>query len=332
MSELEAGALRERLSNLIEQYSVPGATLGILHEGRATVVAAGVLSKATTVDVTPESLFQIGSITKVWTATLVMQLVDEGVLELDAPVREVLPSFAVADEVVSRTVTPRHLLTHTSGIDGDVFTDTGRGDECVQRYVDGLADVAQNHPLAATWSYCNAGFIVLGRIVEQLRGCTWDAALRTHLVTPLGLQHTVTLPEDALLHRTAVGHVSAPGEEPAPAATWTLPRSVGPAGLVTAAAGDVLTFADAHLRDGITAEGTRVLSTESAAAMTRHEADLPERRTLGDSIGLSWLRYGWSGERLIGHDGNTLGQAAFLADSPRAPACDHAADQRRQDP
>ncbi len=59
-----------------------------------------------------------------------------------------------------------------------------------------------------------------------------------------------------------------------------------------------------------------MLSTESAAAMTRDEAELPERRTLGDSIGLAWLRYGWSGERLIGHDGNTLGQAAFLLIHP----------------
>ena len=177
----DAGAWRERLVELMAAHRVPGATPGILDDGKVTVAGAGVLSKATGVEVTPDSLFQIGSITKVWTATLVLQLVDEGGLDLDAPVADVLPGFRVADPEVSRTVTTRHLLTHTSGIDGDVFTDTGRGDGCIARYVDGLADVGQNHPLGATWSYCNSGFVVCGRIVEHLTGLTWDAALRERL-------------------------------------------------------------------------------------------------------------------------------------------------------
>ena len=107
----------------------------------------GVLSLRTEAPTTADSLFQIGSITKVWTATVIMQLVDEGRLELDTPVVEVLPDLRLSDAEVTRTVTIRHLLTHTSGIDGDVFTDTGRGDECLERYVALLADVAQNHPL-----------------------------------------------------------------------------------------------------------------------------------------------------------------------------------------
>ena len=85
---------------------------------------------------TTDSVFQIGSITKVWTATVVMQLVDEGLLDLDAPVVEVLPELRLADPDVTKQVTMRHLLTHTSGIDGDVFTDTGRGDDCLEKYVD----------------------------------------------------------------------------------------------------------------------------------------------------------------------------------------------------
>ena len=70
-----------------------------------------------------------------WTATVVMQLVDEGLLDLDAPIVEVLPELRLADPDVTKRVTMRHLLTHTSGIDGDVFTDTGRGDDCLERYV-----------------------------------------------------------------------------------------------------------------------------------------------------------------------------------------------------
>ncbi len=107
---------------------------------------------------------------KVWTATLAMQLVDEGKLDLDAPVADVLPELRLADAEVAKTVTMRHLLNHTSGIDGDVFTDTGRGDDCVEKYVALLSEQKQNHPLGATWSYCNAGFVLAGRVIEKLTG------------------------------------------------------------------------------------------------------------------------------------------------------------------
>lgn len=178
-----------RLSELARAHRVPGAALGVLRvgpDGADELVQAshGVLSTNTGVDVTDDSLFQIGSITKVWTTTVVMQLVDEGLLDLDAPIVDVLPELRLADPQVARQVTMRHLLTHTSGIDGDVFTDTGRGDDCLERYVDQLAGVAQNHPLAATFSYCNSGFVLIGRVIEKLTGKTWDLAMRERLFTP----------------------------------------------------------------------------------------------------------------------------------------------------
>jgi hypothetical protein len=135
--------------------------------------------------------------------------------------------------------------------------------------------------------------------------------MRDRLFTPLGLAHTVTLPEEALLFAAAVGHDERDGDlVPAPA--WGLPRSIGPAGLVTSTVADVLAFARMHLLGGVSADGARVLSAESAAAMTAHQADLPDKLLLGDSWGLGWIRFGWDGHRLFGHDGNTLGQAAFL--------------------
>jgi hypothetical protein len=135
--------------------------------------------------------------------------------------------------------------------------------------------------------------------------------MRDRLFTPLGLTRTVTLPEEAILHPAAVGHNEIQGEQ-VPTPVWGLPRSVGPAGLVTAAVADVLTFARLHLAGGAAADGTRVLSEEAVAAMAAHEADVPDKYILGDSWGLGWIRYGWDDHRLIGHDGNTLGQAAFL--------------------
>ncbi len=270
------------------------------------------LNASTGVPATTDSLFQIGSITKVWTATVIMQLLDAGLLDLDAPVADVLPELRLADPDVTKRVTVRHLLTHTSGIDGDVFTDTGRGDDCVQKYVALLADVAQNHPLGATWSYCNSGFVLAGRVIEKLTGETWDRAMKDRLFSPLGLSRTVTLPEEALLHRTAVGHVREDDGELTRAPVWTLPRALGPAGLINATVADVLAFARLHLTGGLAPDGTRLLSRASAAAMTELQADLPDKHTLGDSWGLGWIRFGWGGRRLIGHDGNTIGQSAFL--------------------
>ncbi|MET0133893.1 MAG: serine hydrolase, partial [Kibdelosporangium sp.] len=301
-----------RLAVLAEKYKVPGATLGILRMGREDEVveaAYGVVNKEAGIETTTDSVFQIGSISKVWTTTIVMQLVDEGRLDLDAPIAEVLPELRLSEPDVTKQVTMRHLLTHTSGIDGDVFTDTGRGDDSLEKYVALLADVAQNHPLGATWSYCNSGFSLAGRVIEKITGVTWDQAVRDRIFTPLGLQRTSTLPEEALLHRAAVGHV---GDDGVRAPAWGLPRSAGPAGLINSTVADVLAFARLHMAGGVTADGTRVLSEASTKAMTDKHADLPDKYSLGDSWGLGWIRIGWNGHRLYGHDGNTIGQSAFL--------------------
>ncbi|WKN48991.1 serine hydrolase [Nocardioides sp. Arc9.136] len=320
---LDLGHWQRRLSALAEKHGVPGAQLGILRlggpdaEDEVVVATHGVLNVDTRAPVTPDSVFQIGSITKVWTATLVMQLVDEGLADLDAPVVEVLPELRLADPDVTKQVTLRHLLNHTSGIDGDVFTDTGRGDDCLEKYVALLHEQTQNHPLGATWSYCNAGFSVLGRVVEVLTGTTWDQAMRDRIFAPLGMRRALTLPEDALLQAAAVGHATEDGRKQV-VPIWQLPRSVGPAGLVTADAADVLAFARLHLTEGLAPDGTRVLGEGSARAMAAHQADLPDVHSLGDSWGLGWIRFGWDGHRLYGHDGNTIGQAAFLRVLPEA--------------
>ncbi|MER5850725.1 serine hydrolase domain-containing protein [Streptomyces sp. NPDC002012] len=166
----EVGAwLRRRLPDLLVESQVPGAAVAVQAGDEWVESAAGVLSTATGVDATVDSLFQIGSITKVMTATLVMQLADEGRLDLDAPVRAVLPEFRIADEEAARGITTRHLLSHVAGFEGDIFTDTGKGDDCLEKYLGVLRDVPQLFEPGAMFSYNNAGYCVLGRIVEVLR-------------------------------------------------------------------------------------------------------------------------------------------------------------------
>ena len=249
-----------------------------------------------------------------WTATLAMQLVDEGHIELDAPVRRYLPSFRVADDRVSEAVTIRHLLTHTSGIDGDHFADTGRGDDVLERYVETCAELPQVHPLGATMSYCNTGFTVLGRVLEAVTDTVWDDLLRTRLIEPLGLTHTVTLPEDVLRFRAAIGHVQPPGHELRPASAWGLPRTAGPAGAICSTGQELVAFARLHLQDGVGPGGARLLSEESARAMREPQVEVPTGG-VGESEahwGLGWSVYTWSGRTVVGHDGGTIGQAAFL--------------------
>jgi CubicO group peptidase (beta-lactamase class C family) len=319
----DAAWWRARLTALMARYKVPGAALGILWHGRLIDVASGVLSTAALVPATPDSVFQIGSITKVWTATLIMQLVDEGRLTLDTPVAEVLPGFRLADPDAAKVIDVRQLLAHTSGVAGDVFIDTGRGDDCVERYVARLGEdqFAQVHPAGATFSYCNAGYVVAGRIVEVLTGRTWDAALRERIIAPLGLTATVTLPEEAILHRAAVGHVATGGSAsaPAPAARWVLPRCMGPAGLITARVHDLLVFARMHLDEGRGPDGRQILSAAGTRAMAEWQYDLPDARDVlmaGDSRALAWKRFSWGGHGVIGHSGGTIGQKAYLLLSP----------------
>ncbi|HUD50750.1 serine hydrolase domain-containing protein, partial [Parvibaculum sp.] len=104
---------RQLLDDRLEAYGVPGASLAVWANGALTEAASGVVNIETRVPVTPEALFQIGSITKLYTAALCLQLVEEGKLALDEPIRRWLPEFRVADERASATLTLRHLLNHT---------------------------------------------------------------------------------------------------------------------------------------------------------------------------------------------------------------------------
>lgn len=310
---LEAQHWQDRLTALADKHGVVGASLAIRHGDEVAEAATGVLNLRTQQPVTTDSVFQIGSITKVWTATLVMQLVDDGLLDLDEPVARHLPGFSVADEQVARTVTARQLLAHTSGIDGDLFLDTGRGDEALERYVAAMADLTQVHPQGATMSYCNSGYSLLGRLVEVLRGATWDAVLRERLLAPLGLESAGTLPEEALLWGAATGHIVPPGQsEPTVTPQWGIYRSAGPAGLLHMTARDSLALARLHLADGLAPDGNRLLSQESAVLMRQEQVAVPDPYTLGSHWGLGWILMTWDGRPVFGHDGATLGQGAFL--------------------
>lgn len=296
---------------------MPGASFGVLQlddggDGRIDTWASGVLNAATGVPASVDAVFQIGSISKTFTATMIMQLIEQGRLKLDQTVRSVLPEFGLPDPDAAETITIGQLLAHSSGIDGDVFTDFGRGDDAVARYVDGLAEVGQLFRPGTMFSYCNAGFVVLGRVIEVLTDQSWDAALHDQLLGPLELTSAGTLPEQAILGNAAVGHEGEPGAPREVIRRWQLPRSIGPAGLIHADIADLLRYARLHLLDG-TVAGTTVISRDSARQMRERQIGTPA----GSRFGEGWQALGWQvdhidGHQVFGHNGATVGQYAFL--------------------
>jgi CubicO group peptidase (beta-lactamase class C family) len=305
--------LQARLDELAAEHHVPGATLGIVLGDERLELATGVVNVNTGVETTTDTVFQIGSIGKIYTTTVIMQLVDEGRIQLDAPVSTYLPSLLLADTEATDTVTVRQLLNHTSGIDGDQFQDFGRGDECLERFVESMSSLTQVAPPGSFFSYCNAGWVLAGHLAEKVAGAGFDRVFQERLFTPLGLTKSTMLPEEAILHRVSVGHlVDRETKTPNVVPQWMLPRSLGPAGLICQPVGELLDFARMHLDGGRATDGAQVLSAESVAAMQQETVSLHDRYTLGPGWGLGWILFDWGQEKVIGHDGATLGQGAYL--------------------
>ena len=302
-----AGPWEQRLHELVERLDVPGAVLGVSHRGERIVIASGIAGLRNPQAVTADTVFQLGSISKVYTATLLMTVAGPEILE--RPVAELVPEAAWME----REILIGHLLTHSSGLGGDTFADTGRGDGALRRYVARLAELPRDvpPPPGVRYSYCNSGFAVLGRLVEVLTGETYDEALRTRLLAPLGATATSTLPEDTILRPVAVGHNREEGGVLRADEVWSFPRACGPLGGVCASVPDLLEFAELHLRDGRTAGGTELLDPDVARLMRRRRLDTPPLAR-PSARGLGWGIYDWPDGELVGHDGETRGQIATL--------------------
>lgn len=306
-----AWTLDAQLRAAIAKYRVPGASIAVFSGETLHEAAAGVLNVETGVEATTESLFHIASITKPMTTTLAMQFVDEGKLDLDVPIRRYLPDFRVASEEVSASVTTRQLLCHSSGIDGDFFIETTRGEDRVAKLVEAGKNLPQLHEPGRGFSYCNHGFGIVGRILEVLDGTDFDTTWRTRLSAKLNAPTLLTLPREALRYRVAVGHMGAADGLKVPQSIF-LGTSNGPAGATPMArARDLVSFALMHLNDGVSREGTRVISAASARAMREPQNALPPRH-VARQFGLGWMLFDWGGHPLFGHDGLSIFQRSFL--------------------
>ncbi|MGW0252151.1 serine hydrolase domain-containing protein [Nocardia goodfellowii] len=309
----------ERIRELLSDYGIPGATIGVLRHGHHTEFAVGVRDVSTGAPATTGTLYQIGSISKTWTALAFMQLVDEGKIGLDDPVRDHLPGFRVADPLVTAGLTARHLLNHTHGIE-EAFGDPGEDRDVYARMVAGIADAPQVFPLGETHGYSAAlGYAVLARLMEVLDGRDWDDIVRARLLTPMGLSDSSTRPGQVDPARAATGHLlRSLAEGPIVTPIAHLPRSYGPAGNITCTARDLLTVAHLFLNDGKTPGGVPIISPAALREMVSSRVPIPDPYLLGPQWALGLIVADWSGHPVYVTDGSTIGQNARLRIFPDA--------------
>jgi CubicO group peptidase (beta-lactamase class C family) len=306
-----SATLDEYVRGEMRRWTVPGVALGILRDGARELHGYGLASLEAEQPVRPDTLFQIGSISKVYTATLVMRLVDEGKLALDEPVIMYLPDLKLADARARQTITLRHLLSHTSGLFGDYFADFGLGDDALSRAVATFEALRQQFAPGALWTYCNTGFGLAGAIIERVTGQPFEAAMRERLFKPLGLERCFYFAHEAIVHPHAIGHNQLhPGaDEHEVARLYPLPRWVNAAGGIISNVNDLLTFAEFHLRDGVASDGTRLLSAESAQAMRQEQT---RAANFAEGYGLGWALRTAGDAQIIEHGGSTNGFQAKL--------------------
>jgi CubicO group peptidase (beta-lactamase class C family) len=303
--------LEDLIRDEMERLHVPGVSAGIIVDGQEHVSAFGVTNVNYPSPVLPETLFQIGSTTKTVTATTIMRLVEEGKIDLDAPVRTYLPDLRLKDEGVAGAVTVRQLMNHTAGWTGDHFADLGRGDDALSKIVAGMVELEQVTPLGEIWSYNNAAFYLAGRVIEAATGKPYEIAARELVLLPLGMTSSFYFPEDVMTHSFAVGH-NVVEDKPSVTSPWALARTANPAGGIASTAGDQLRYARFHMGDGTAEDGTRVLSAEAIALMQTPTVDASDSAKMG----LSWMITDVQGTKIVAHGGSTNGQQSSFLFAP----------------
>jgi CubicO group peptidase (beta-lactamase class C family) len=289
----------------MKEHGVPGLALGIVHNGAVTIRGLGITNVEDSIPVNAHTVFPIASISKTFAVTAIMRLVEQGKIDLRAPVRRYIPEFRVRDEAASRDVTVWHLLTHLGGWEGQV-SGPDRGTETLKNFVGSITDLMQVAPPGAAWSYNNAGFSIAGRVIESVTGLPINRAMRELVFQPLALEHAGTTAGEFIVQRFAAGHSTRDGRT-------TLNRPFTPsvgvaAGGVGLCMTDLLAYARFHVGDGTAKSGERVLKRESLELLRTPQA---RKQSTDDEIGLGWHLRRTGMVRTASH-GGTLGGHVLL--------------------
>ena len=289
-------------------WSVPGLSLAIVDGSQLTVLRGyGQADREQARPMTPQTPVAVGSTTKPLTATAIMQLVEAGAVELDAPVTRYLPWFTL-DDPRSGEITVKQLLNHTSGIPASASLDGRQEPDALERRVRSLEWERLNGAPGSRFEYGNDGFNTAGLIVQVVSGMPYEQYIAEKLLTPLKMTRSTFEPGKATELGVAQGYLKRKGQL-RPEKT-RLTKAYNPAGMLLTCAEDSGRFLAATLNGG-TLDGARVLSEGSVSKM-----QAPTVRINGTlAYGLGWFLSKQEGLQAVVHPGEilTMGSMWVLA-------------------
>lgn len=291
----------------LESSKIPGATVSVVKDGE--VLFAKGYGEADVAEGKPvvadETLFRVGSVSKLFTSTAAMQLVEEGKLDLDEDVNAYLGDVEIPDTYPGRPVTLRNLLTHTAGFEQE-FVGSGARTEAdyvpLGEYLAGIDPPARVRPPGEVTSYSNYGMALIGRIVEEESGMSFARYVEENVTAPLGMDGTTAAQplEPRLRERLAKGY-TVEGGEPVAAPFEYIEEA--PAGSVSSTSTDMARFMIAQLQNGRYGDA-RIL--QEATAKQMHTKQFSNAPGLSSGMGFGFYGQTVNGERVIEHGGNTF--------------------------
>ena len=206
----DLAAIDRYVRSEMDAQRIPGLALGIVSGDRIVHVQGFGQAEKSGPDVTPQTPFLIGSVTKSFTALAIMQLSEAGRVQLDAPVQRYLPWWRVADPEASTQISVRHLLYQVSGLSkatGNAFATSGdTHDSALEDRVRTLRDAELTAPVGTTWQYSNANYWTLGMIVQAVSGQSYETYIQQHIFDPLQMGSSYTSRTEAEQQGLPTGH------------------------------------------------------------------------------------------------------------------------------
>jgi CubicO group peptidase (beta-lactamase class C family) len=244
---------------------IPGLAIVIVGGDQIVHTAAFGVADGAGRAVTADTPFVLASLSKAFTAMCVMQLVDAGRIELDAPVQRYIPWFRVGDEAASSRITIAQLLHHSSGLGATFWSDVGQDGKALERFVRGLASAGLRFDPGDGYYYSDTNYQVLGFVVQTLTGVPFDQHVEEHIFSPLGMVHSHVLAADASADGAAEGFYRWFGLATVPTPV-PYPRAGGPAAVMFSSANDMGRWLIAHLNRGRVGD-SQVLSEAGMATL-----------------------------------------------------------------
>lgn len=315
--------VREHVEREQERFSVPGCAVVVVADGEV-VLSEGFGQRNVDGDepVTPQTLFPIGSSTKTFTAALCAALVDDGKLDLDRPIRELLPGFRLQDPIASELLSVRDCLSHRSGLPRhDLLWYAGEGTLTREDLIAALPHLPPTKPFRQTWQYNNLLYTTAGYLAGKLYGGSYEDAVRQRLLEPLGMARTnfrvAEVEKDADHSRPYV--LSDDNEiKEVPYAHLDL---VGPAGCINSCAEELAPWLLTLLGHGV--DGRAQLLSDAVLTELRTPAmpmPLGGLKSAGITVGygLALMIDDYRGHRVVHHGGNIDGFSSQVATIPEA--------------